>query len=421
MVKKESESFKDHGSYSTFEDFIESCSDLDNPPIIKSLEIQTETLTTEHIFRLQQTRKMTIKTCKSLNYLVLTLYHGDSQNLETIIKYSKLYTRKVIKNTLKPNALIQEKFTKALPVFIQTIKILLHCKIETTPIACKFLKLSLKLVKHLNDPSSKNDILKLMISFSLKTGNENFIGQLFDKKIFGDLSTSFSILICNNVELGLNHKNLEIISEIATSHIGPFQACALDLVTKLLGYMKNHSQALSQKFYTFYNLLINTVIKVYKNDGKNKKFEKILGKFSHLSLAYLAICPSSHLLLKLNIIKEMVKFEKHFSIYVSGIIPHIYTVLAHPILYKRSKSLRVTQVVLIDKIALSKEEETSEAYKQALVDFALNLLDSHINYLNSISPVSIQPIKAFLVDLQKSNPPTILAEKLLGFIKHLKS
>lgn len=420
MVKKESESLKPHDSYSTFEDFIESCNDLDNPPIIKNPESLTEELTTMHTARLQQTRKMTIKTCKSLNYLVLTLYHGDSKNIEIIMQYSKLYTRKAIKILLKPNIPMKEKFTNAFLIFIQTIKTILNSQIETS-IANKFLKLSLKLAKQLNDPSSKNDILKLMIRFSLKTANENFIGKLFDKKTFGDFSTSFSLLICNSVELGLSNKTIEIISETATSHIGPFQNCALDLVTKLVGYIKKNNEALSQKFYNFYHLLINIAIKVYKNDGKNKKFEKNLVKLSHLSSAYLAICPSSHLLLKLNIIKETVKFEKHFSMYISGILPHIYTVLTHPNLYKRSKSLRVTKVDLNDKITLSKEEETSEAYKQGLVDFALNLLDSHINYLNTINPISTQPIKAFLVDLQKSNPPTILAEKLLGFIKHLKS
>ena len=121
--------------------------------------------------------------------------------------------------------------------------------------------------------------------------------------------------------------------------------------------------------------------------------------------------------LKLNICKLVVDFQRSFNLYIPGLVLHIYQIFNSQLLQKRSKSQRITNVDIYGKISVSKEEETSDAYKHFIIDFCFDILKKHFLFLSTKNLTYVEPIKVYLGILSKAITNTYFIQRLNHFLK----
>jgi Uncharacterized conserved protein len=112
--------------------------------------------------------------------------------------------------------------------------------------------------------------------------------------------------------------------------------------------------------------------------------------------------------------------EQAFNFYVPGIVLHAYEILNSHLLQKRSKTQRITSISIDQRICVSKEEETSEVYKEFIIDQCLEGLKQHMGLVFKINPSGLPSINAYFQILNETSTNAYFKHKLAQLCKSFK-
>lgn len=125
---------------------------------------------------------------------------------------------------------------------------------------------------------------------------------------------------------------------------------------------------------------------------------------------------------KLHLIKLIISLQYNYKCYIPGITSFILDIISDPNLCKRSKSNRIKDFCPELVIKASKEELTSDVYKEKIIEESTKLLLENIAYYGDdiAFPESSLPIRLALKKIAKDMKNSNIKQKLAQIAKYLE-
>jgi len=123
--------------------------------------------------------------------------------------------------------------------------------------------------------------------------------------------------------------------------------------------------------------------------------------------------------LKLHLIRLLISIQASTGTYIPGVTPHLLEMLESPFILKRSKTQRLKAYSFIVSIKASKEQLSSDVYKEGLVQEATDALIEHLasHAKNLAFPEIILPIRITLKRHSKNIKNPTIRGKILQALK----
>lgn len=321
----------------------------------------------------------------------------NGENIEGLSKFLDKTAKKVLLETKN-----QEKVDKG--TLISYFKEFTQFFRTPDEISEKFLSRLIKALKNSKKIIQDKEFLKALIAHILKnTEKEKILSAI---KALGNSINDFWITLIFTYATHLEQSKLspqdliEVCSTTGKNSLKNSLKQTLDLLTTY-----SSVEAINSLTYFRVLLLVTDLILFDTN-----QYSQHLPKATHILFKSLNFsltpknCPQ-----QVQILERLTELEIKSLNYFPGILPIAYGILGSQIFFKRSKSLRVTQVDFRFKLNLSAEEQTSEVYKQSLLERIVYCLQTHFKFLRTKFNGSLSVVKVQIEQLQASLPPSISA------------
>lgn len=339
--------------------------------------------------------KLSLKVLKTMQMAVWMNLNGEAvDGFEGFIERIAKKVLDEVKKTENVNGDLVLCFLKEFGVVLRGAK----------EVSKKFLIRVMKVLKKSGSVLEDKELLKVLVIHFFKNQSKEEILHMI--QVLGNSIKEFWVVLIFTFAINLEDSQVTPQELIEYSLISAKGSLKNDL-NLLLEFLTNFSSVETTNSLHFFRVLLLVSDLIL---GNTKYLTQYLPKILQILVRSLnqSDIPKNYPQ-KVQILQKMTELEQKSEVYLPGTLPYLYEILASQLFFKRSKSMRVAQVDFKFKLHLSAEEQSSEIYKQSLLDWIITSLQTHLRYLKSKHPSSLSIVKVQLDQLQASVSPSVFA------------